>query len=260
MVDRSKIDNEALSVCLFLLLPHARELWSEQGGEPDFLALRMVSEKTWGKIFSKNYQYFDACIGVFRMWKILQPINHRYSDPIEYIDVKKLGSSFPTFEIGAEYAKVYDLRGLDGATEWMKQILHRILEETDAEFAESPTDEEQNNVVSETKDASDDLWQPLPIDRGNPEFEETLEGLEKAIREIAADNGFSSTLPEERDNFVEHANATLKSVKEGKATRGQIKQNFIAASQWIALKFAGTGLGVAAKALINWGVKLLGFV
>ncbi len=260
MADNSDIDEEALDACCFVLLPIARELWLEEGGEPDFSALREYAEKKWGKVFSTKYRYFDGCIGEFRQWNIFETISHRYSDSIEFVSVGRLKTIRPSFAIQHEYSIVHGLRGGAGAEDWLKQILHRISEESAADGAESSADEESNNVAPETKNADNDSWEPLPIDRENPEYEETIAGIEDAIREIGADNGFSDTYPDERNNLIEHANTTLKSVKEGKVTRKQITEHLIDAGKWVASKFTGSAIGLAGKSLMMWGLKLLGFL
>lgn len=120
-------------------------------------------------------------------------------------------------------------------------------------------DQKEETPFSETTPATD-VWEPLRLERSNQSFAETIEGVEKSIREIAADNGFSSAYPDERDNLISHANATLESAKEGKVTKRQIREHFIAAGKWIAKKFVGTSIGALGVELAKLGLKLLGFI
>lgn len=138
-------------------------------------------------------------------------------------------------------------------SEWLGQAIEKI-----NSSIESADGNDSLTSGLEPSFAVDDIWKPLPINRSAPEFEETIAGIEEAIREIAADNGFSSTFPEERDNLVEHANTTLKSVKEGKVTRKQIVEHLISTGKWVASKFTGSAIGFAGKSLMMWGLKLLG--
>jgi len=105
-----------------------------------------------------------------------------------------------------------------------------------------------------------DRWEPLPLDRKSPEVLDIFDALDRAIGEVASDNGFSASYPDERDNIVSHAQVTLASAREGKVTRQQVQQHFVLAGKWIAEKFFGTAIGTVGAELVKWGLKLLGFL
>jgi hypothetical protein len=107
-------------------------------------------------------------------------------------------------------------------------------------------------------DQNEDRWEPIKFDVASPNTATAIEGLEKAIRELAADNGFSSTYPVERDSMVAAATATLQTVKSGSSTKASIKQNFIAAGRWLLEKFGASGIGAIGAELVKWGLRLLG--
>ncbi len=250
-----KIDNEILGACVFVLLPLARDLWGDGGGEPDFAALRSLAEDKWGKIFSTKYPYFDGCLKIFRSWELFDTINYRHAEVIEFVDTQKLQKIEPRLSIQSEFSKVQDLRGVDQAVDWLKQILNKGAKETVIE--NNAKDLIETGKEQPSLDA-DDTWEPLPLDRSSPEFEETITGIEEKIREIGADNGFSSTYPDERNNIINHAKATLESAKEGKVTKDQIIKNLVSAGKWVGDKFAGSALGALGTKLAELGLKLLG--
>lgn len=109
-------------------------------------------------------------------------------------------------------------------------------------------------------DIFDDRWEPLPIDRLSNGYEEAVAALENAISEIAADNGFAAAYPDERDNLISHATATLNAAKSGKITRKQILENFVAAGRWLSEKFGGSVIGALGTELAKWGLRLLGLI
>jgi len=150
----SDVNKEALDACLFVLLPLAKELWLEKGGEPDFSVLRENAEKKWGKVFSTKYRYFDGCIGMFRRWNIFAILSHRYSDSIELVNVYKLKTINPTFEIQDEYFNVHYLRGEAGALDWLRQSFYCISEATVAYGAKSLTEENYSVVPKDSDDDS----------------------------------------------------------------------------------------------------------
>ena len=105
---------------------------------------------------------------------------------------------------------------------------------------------------------ADDIWEPLPVERTSAL--EAIQGAEAALDGIRADNGFAAQFPLERDSLVTHADATIASVKDGVATKGQVKENLVKAGKWLAEKFGGTAIGSLGGELVKWGLRLLGLL
>lgn len=121
-------------------------------------------------------------------------------------------------------------------------------------------DQENSDTPAERAQISDhttaDEWEPLQL-QSSPDAEETLKEIEENVEKIAADNGFSATFPQERDNIVENARLSVQQAKNGIITRAQVRQNFIAAGRWIAEKFSGSALAALGDGLVKLAFRLL---
>ncbi|MEO6014505.1 MAG: hypothetical protein ABIQ30_13090 [Devosia sp.] len=156
---------------------------------------------------------------------------------------KRLSAACPPFS-------TYQRMG-GGGTSWLRRALRTIELEVEAETKATVQALPQLAVDS-------DVWDPIRFEPNDRNSSEAIAELDTAIRQLAADNGFSATYPQERDAIVSHATATLDSVKSGVASRSSIKQNFVAAGKWIVEKFGGSAIGAIGSELIKWGMRLLG--
>jgi hypothetical protein len=81
-----------------------------------------------------------------------------------------------------------------------------------------------------------DEWEPIPIDRQNPAFQEVQRTLEIAVREVESNNGYASSAPEERNYVV----VQLTRLREALKTEAQV--------QWMVIKTFGIDpLAIVAK-------------
>lgn len=78
---------------------------------------------------------------------------------------------------------------------WFVESLNQIIND---EIESAPSD----NFETEVEPAGGE-WAPLPLDYNTQETEETILKIEKAVKAIESDNGYSATFPEERDGVVE---------------------------------------------------------
>lgn len=105
------------------------------------------------------------------------------------------------------------------------------------------------NSVFMTRDEAmeGDPWTPLPIDRADPQYIETVAELETAIDVIRSDNGFAVSYPEERNGILATLEDGLKWLKDRTPSRAHIFSLLISPLQWIATNFSKAMLGEAAK-------------
>jgi hypothetical protein len=57
---------------------------------------------------------------------------------------------------------------------------------------------------------TDNEWEPLPIDRETPEYEEAVEATEEAAQVVEQDNGYPANEPEERNQIVDSLKVGLQ--------------------------------------------------
>ncbi len=132
------------------------------------------------------------------------------------------------------------------------------------EYAEELIDETEATAPSdspETVPAPDavDVWEPLPIDRSNPEYSAAVDAVEQAVKVIEGDNGYAATHPDERNHIVWCLKEGLAAVKERLPSYAQVRSMIVAPLRFLAKKFAETVMGESAKlALAKVGEWLAG--
>lgn len=109
-----------------------------------------------------------------------------------------------------------------------------------------------------TDAASDEDWEPLPIDRKTPEYEVAVEATEEVVRVVEQDNGYAANEPEERNQIVDSLKTGLRWVKEGAPSRAQIGATLLAPLKFLVSKFSGATMGEAAKVAVAAIAKWLG--
>ncbi len=110
------------------------------------------------------------------------------------------------------------------------------------------------------KERDPDEWEPLPIDRGNEDYQQMVLATESAIQQIEANNGYASTEPEQRDGIVAALRGAVETIKLGYPSINFINASLVAPLNFIAKKFAEGIVGQVAKtaadAVIKWLANL----
>jgi len=88
-------------------------------------------------------------------------------------------------------------------------------------------------------------WEPLPVERDDPQLKQAIVALDAAITEIESDNGYSATEPDERNAVV----SSLKTASEALKTQSQIYYFQFRSLIWEPLVKAGKRFGNAATGL-----------
>lgn len=254
--------NAARQYIHLALYLYVKDVWNE-GEKFVFITYefeRYVSERILeNSDASEIHSFLADSLAELAVRDHLDRISDDWAEDHFVIDVDKFNSleAFVTTELDkyTTYKKLGD-RGLS----WLGNALDRFIEAMKSEIEEDesgnvPSDE----AVIQSREIAD-VWEPLPINRSSAEYEQVMEGLEKSIREIAADNGFATAYPAERDNLINHANVTLTAAKEGKVTKRQVHENIVTAGRWISVQFAGSVIGAAGLELVKLGLQLLGFI
>jgi hypothetical protein len=105
-------------------------------------------------------------------------------------------------------------------------------------------------VREEDFDSQADEWQPLPLDReGDPSLQAAIEGVDNAIAEIRADNGYAANQPEERNFVLEALSAASHKLKNAQTVCvPYLRQNVIQPLGLVLKRFEGAALAVTAQA------------
>ena len=114
--------------------------------------------------------------------------------------------------------------------------------------------------LSRPSEDDSEVWAPLQLERSDQAIQETISGAEGVVAGIKSDNGFASEMPGERDNLVNHAEATLQAAKDGVVTKRQVREHLVNAGKWLGEKFSGTAIGTLGTELVKWGLRLLGLL
>ena len=218
--------------------------------EPSSFALHEVIEHCSGFVeggltIRKGLPAVKAALGKVASIGVIEELEDAYAGPhyvvvgsIDGLEQKLLGNSRAL----DSYLKLGD-----GGADWLGRAFVGIERS------------KENSTRSETR-LAEDKWEPLPLDVSEPAIRSAIEGAQKAIEGIRADNGFAAEHPAERDSLVAHAESTLASATNGKVTRSQVTENFVKAGKWLAEKFSGTAIGALGSELVKWGLRLLGFL
>lgn len=222
------------------------------------LPLRKVKEfysagKNWKQSFLRDEDLLNQALSLLQRSDLIEVIGDTYSDTILITrDVQKLADSL---EKNEPFQRLFILK--DNGFSWLCESLTNINATIEEELRSASNDlSKPPQIVN----GSDDRWEPIELNRSNSDVVEAIAQLEEITRQVGADNGFAAEFPAERDNLVSHAEKTITAARDGKVTKFQVKQHFIAAGRWLAEKFGNSAIGTFGSELAKWGLRLLGFM
>jgi len=101
-----------------------------------------------------------------------------------------------------------------------------------------------------------DVWEPIPIDRGNEDYVQMLSASQAALQQIEGSNGYADSAPEERNGIVLSIKGALQTISDGQPSRHYIRVSLVGPLQFIAKKFSEGLIGQfaksAAEAVLKW--------
>jgi hypothetical protein len=106
----------------------------------------------------------------------------------------------------------------------------------------------------ETRDME---WEPLPLNREDPALQQLTERLDETIELVRTDNGYSATMPEERQHVLESlGNAARRFKTSDYISWGYIQRNVLEPTRTLLRRFKDTAIGIASagvrSALETW--------
>lgn len=118
-------------------------------------------------------------------------------------------------------------------------------------------------IKAEDFENPDAEWAPIEVDSDDPDVKKAVSSLEQIIEEVRSDNGYSATLPQERDFVLQGLQGTLDKFKSSSVSAGYVR---IAIERlgMLARRFAGTiketAIAGAKVALTEFAKKHFGDV
>lgn len=141
-------------------------------------------------------------------------------------------------------------RGIEVVDGWSDDLYADVANGIDFS-AEEPSRKSAGSVGQlKSNDEDSDIWEPLPIDRGTPEFEAAVEATEAAALVVENDNGYAVNEPGERGHIVDSLKVGLEWIKEGAPSLAQVRATVLAPLKFLASKFSGAAMGEAAKVAV----------
>lgn len=116
-------------------------------------------------------------------------------------------------------------------------------------FGTNGTDAQSKSLDIELEKPEQDTWEPLPLDRENPEHQNAIDRLDEVIELTQADNGYAATYADERNFVVSALSAGSKALKEQAVIyRIQFKALIWEPLVQLAARFGDNAIGIAASA------------
>jgi hypothetical protein len=101
-------------------------------------------------------------------------------------------------------------------------------------------------LTQEEREEAED-WAPLPIDRTEEAYQETIESIEKGIEAIEQDNGFAVAHPSERQGILDTLRNGLQWLKERSPSKEIIFSTIVRPFQRVSAIFGSSIVGEIAK-------------
>jgi hypothetical protein len=125
----------------------------------------------------------------------------------------------------------YDESWLRGALQVLDQEYMR-LELVDADFEEP-----------------DKEWEPLPLEREDPQLQKAIEAVDDLTDKVRADNGYAVRLPEERVYVLDNLSALSRKLKEAETISVAYLREFAFPTlNRLLRRFANAAIGLTASA------------
>jgi hypothetical protein len=157
------------------------------------------------------------------------PIISRSQDFYNVWDELKKDKQYPFYK--------YALAG--NGDRWTREALQALeqqyqsLEITDQDFDAPPEQE----------------WEPLPVDRRDPDLKTAIEKLDETHEQICADNGYAAHVPEERAYIMDSLGLALRKLKEASTiSLPYLRRYAIEPLSMLIRRFGPSAIGIIAAA------------
>jgi hypothetical protein len=112
-------------------------------------------------------------------------------------------------------------------------------------------------IVDEDFDEPDKDWEPLPLEREDPQLQKAIDAVDDTAEKVRADNGYAAHLPEEREYVLDNLSALSKRLKEAQTVSlAYLREFAFAPLSKLLRRFKDAAIGLAAsvakEALKDW--------
>lgn len=211
--------------------------------------IKSIANESFDNIYDNNsVSFLNEIFNWYVSQNIFVSVGNKYAESIFIYDaVKDKNVGFASIFKG-QFGQILNATDANYAKEWRLTALKNSL--NDVEYVNERADE---------KNANNEQWHPLPIERDDPVYQAGLKAVEEALTTIEADNGFAANYPDERNAIVANAKGIIESLKDGTPSKDQVESNLVKPFKWIFDKFGGGLLSSAARTIWEFGLKLLAF-
>jgi hypothetical protein len=94
-------------------------------------------------------------------------------------------------------------------------------------------------------------WEPLPLDRADPNLQAVTSQLDETISQIQADNGYAAALPGERDMVIDSLSSAAERLKKDPTISwGYLQRNAFEPLKTVLRRFKGAALAAIVATMI----------
>lgn len=106
------------------------------------------------------------------------------------------------------------------------------------------------NIQDEDFDArSEPEWEPLPIDRDDPDLKSVIDKIDDTFEQVRADNGYAAHVPEERVYIMDSLGMVARKLKEASAiSLPYLRRYAIEPLSMLVRRFGPSAIGLIAAA------------
>jgi hypothetical protein len=121
---------------------------------------------------------------------------------------------------------------------WLRDALKKLDE-----------DYSQLDIAEADFDTPDEEWQPLPLERDDPQLQKAIAAVDDVAEKVRADNGYAANLPGEREYVLDGLSALSKRLKEASTISVAYLREFaFAPLSKVLRRFKDAAIGLAASA------------
>jgi hypothetical protein len=131
--------------------------------------------------------------------------------------------------------------------EWLRRALRSV-----------NTNYDELGIQASDFNALDKDWEPLPLDRHDPQLEKAVAAIDETIEQVRGDNGYSANFPEERSYVLDGLSSVSRKLKESATVSvPYLRKYALEPLEKVIRRFKNAAPGIIATAARQALVELL---